>query len=85
MPLGDLETGLTWLRDNTVFDDEKEIEFKSYFLTYIENYWINGVFQPFIWSTWKRTSDYTNDKGLIERLTKFLSKFILLLAYFFVS
>ena len=30
-------------------------------MEYIDSYWVNGVFPPFVWSTWKRTGDYTNN------------------------
>ena len=55
LPLGDLEIGVKWLRDNVNFED------KEYFIEYIDSYWVNGVFPPFVWSTWKQTGDYTNN------------------------
>ena len=61
LPLGDLEIGVKWLRDNVNFEDEEEALFKEYFMEYIDSYWVNGVFPPFVWSTWKRTGDYTNN------------------------
>ena len=63
LPLDDLEVGLKWLKDNIEFEDEKEREIKEDFLKYIEDYWINGVYPPFIWSTWKRTDVYTNNNN----------------------
>ena len=41
LPLGDLEEGLKWLKDNIHFDDEKEESFKHQFLKYIDDYWVN--------------------------------------------
>ena len=61
LPLGDLEEGLKWLKDNVHFDDEKEESFKNLFLQYIDDYWVNGCFPPFVWSTWSRTGDFTNN------------------------
>ena len=61
LPLIDIEPGLEWLKQNIKFEEDNVENFKVYFLNYIEKYWINGCFPPYIWSTWKRTSDYTND------------------------
>ena len=41
LPLGDLEIGVKWLRDNVNFEDEEEASFKDYFMEYIESYWVN--------------------------------------------
>ena len=76
LPLGDLETGVKWLKDNVHFDDEKEESFKDYFIEYIELHWVNGVFPPFVWSTWKRTGDYTNNnqEGFNSKMNKELKQ-----------
>ena len=76
LPLADLETGMQCLRDNFNFDDDKEAAFKLEFLAYIDTYWINGCFPPFVWSTWKRTSDYTNNnqEGYNSKMNKELKQ-----------
>ena len=49
---------------------------KLSFFFYIDTYWIPGCFPPFIWSTWKRTSDYTNDnqEGYNSKIDKELKQ-----------
>ena len=61
VPLEDLEIGFKWLSDNFTFDDPKIESFKIDFLKYIDTYWINGCIPPFIWSTWGRLDDHTNN------------------------
>ena len=43
------------------FDDEKGIEFKSYFINYLRTYWLNGCLPPQVWNCWSRTEDLTNN------------------------
>ena len=76
LPLGDLEEGLKWLRDNVHFDDEDEESFRLEFLDYVDVYWVNGCFPPFVWSTWKRTSDWTNNnqEGFNSKMNKELKQ-----------
>ena len=76
LPLDDLQLGVQWLKDNVIFDDEKENVFKREFIQYIEDYWINGCFPPFVWSTWSRTDDYTNNnqEGYNSRMNKELKQ-----------
>ena len=58
------------------FEEDNVENFKVYFLSYIEKYWINGCFPPYIWSTWKRTSDYTNNnqEGFNSKMNKELKQ-----------
>ena len=76
LPLSDIEIGFNWLKDNVHFDDEKEESFKDEFLNYIDTYWINGCFPPFVWNTWKRTEDYTNNnqEGFNSKMNKELKQ-----------
>ena len=76
LPLGDLEIGVQWLKDNVLFDDEKLDGFKGDFLSYIETYWVNGCFPPFVWNTWGRTDDYTNNnqEGYNSKMNKELKQ-----------
>ena len=75
-PLGDLEEGLKWLEDNVHFENEKEEAFRIEFLKYIDQYWVNGCFPPFVWSTWKRTGDWTNNnqEGYNSKMNKELKQ-----------
>ena len=61
LPLEDLEIGFNWLKDNVQFDDPKIETFKDDFLKYIGKYWINGCIPPYVWSTWGRIDDWTNN------------------------
>ena len=76
LPLEDLETGIQWLKDNTNFSNETEEDFKNYFIDYIETFWLNGVFPPFIWNTWTRTGDWTNNnqEGFNSKMNKELAQ-----------
>ena len=76
LPLADLEAGMQHLKDNFIFEDAKEESFKQEFLAYIDTYWINGCFPPHVWSTWKRTGDFTNNnqEGYNSRLNKELKQ-----------
>ena len=76
LPLEDLQTGVDWLKDNVHFDDEEETIFKIEFFQYIETYWINGCFPPYVWSKWKRTDDYTNNnqEGYKSKMNKELKQ-----------
>ena len=76
LPLDDLQVGLDWLKDSITFVDEKEATFKTEFLKYIEDYWINGCFPPHTWSTWNRATDYTNNnqEGFNSKMNKELKQ-----------
>ena len=76
LPLTDIEAGLNWLKDNVFFDDEELGAFKTEFLSYIERFWINGCYPPYIWSTWKRTGEYTNNnqEGMNSKMNKDLKQ-----------
>ena len=76
LPLENIERGTRVLAANHVFDTEKENVFKDKLLNYIINYWVNGCYPPFIWSTWTRTDDYTNNnqEGFNSRMNKELKQ-----------
>ena len=61
LPLEDVETGYNWLKENVSFDDPKIESFKIEFLQYIDTYWLNGCIPPYVWSTWGRKDDWTNN------------------------
>ena len=61
LPLEDVETGYNWLKENISFDDPKIESFRIEFLQYIDTYWLNGCIPPYVWSTWGRTDDWTNN------------------------
>ena len=61
LPLEDVETGYHWLKENVSFDDPKIESFKIEFLQYIDTYWLNGCIPPYVWSTWGRKDDWTNN------------------------
>ena len=61
LPLEDIDTGFNWLKENLNFDDPNVESFKDDFLEYVDTYWINGCIPPFIWSTWERDDDWTNN------------------------
>ena len=76
LPLDDLQTGVNWLKTNVEFEDIKEVTFKTEFIQYIETYWVNGCFPPFVWSTWNRSDDYTNNnqEGYNSKMNKELKQ-----------
>ena len=59
-----------------VFIDEKLDAFKEDFICYIETYWVNGCFPPFVWNTWGRKDDYTNNnqKGFNSKMNRELKQ-----------
>ena len=76
LPLEDLQRGLQWILENAKFDTEKETSFKDKLSSYIINYWYDGCYPPFIWSTWSRGEDYTNNnqEGYNSKMNKDLKQ-----------
>ena len=71
-PLNDIEEGLRIIEAKYNFDDDEGQEFKAYFIKYIRDFWINGVFPPQIWNCWARSQDLTNNaqEGYNSRTNK---------------
>ena len=61
LPLEDIDKGMDIIEMKHNFDDEKGIEFKSYFINYLRTYWLNGCLPPQVWNCWSRTEDLTNN------------------------
>ena len=61
LPLEDLEIGYRYLYNNSSFSDRKIMEFVEWFLGYLRKFWFDGVFPPYVWNTWGRSSDLTNN------------------------
>ena len=61
IPKEDIEAAVEVLR-RFKFDDDEVLEFQEYLVNYIEDYWINGVFPPRVWSAWDR-DDATNNNS----------------------
>ena len=61
LPLEDLEIGYRYLYNNSSFNDPKIMNFVEWFLEYIRKFWFDGVFPPYVWNTWGRSSDLTNN------------------------
>ena len=64
IPKEDIEAAVEVLR-RFKFDDDEVLEFQEYLVNYIEDYWINGVFPPRVWSAWHRDdAAKNNSEGL---------------------
>ena len=61
LPLEDLEKGINKIENGFDFDDEEAENFKSVFLQYISEFWLNGPFPPSTWNCWGRSQDLTNN------------------------
>ena len=61
LPLEDLTDGINHVEEKFVFEDLKGEEFKSYFIQYIKDYWINGCYPPYVWNCFQRSEDMTNN------------------------
>ena len=72
LPLSDIQIGMEWLKDTFEFADPRVAAFKEEFLEYIDTYWINGCFPPYVWNTWGRSDDYTNNnqEGFNSKMSK---------------
>ena len=66
LPLSDLEEGFKLL-SNFEFEDEKLNEAKELVLAYIEKYWKDGCYPPYVWNTWERADDYTNNNQVLQK------------------
>ena len=51
--------------EGSSFDDNEVLEFQEYLVNYIEDYWINGVFPPRVWSAWDRDDATNNNSEVI--------------------
>ena len=71
LPLADLEDGVDHLK-SVQFEDEKVGEFQNYLCSYIEEYWINGLFPPQVWNCFERLEDLTNNnqEGFNSKINK---------------
>ena len=67
LPLQDLEEGFEIL-NRIQLEDETANESKALLMTYIEDYWMNGCYPPFVWNTWGRTDDYTNNNQVVLKV-----------------
>ena len=61
LPLADLEKGLTHIENKFNFNDKRTSEFKTHFIDYIRDFWINGCYPPSVWNCWSRSQDLTNN------------------------
>ena len=61
LPLEDLEAGYRYLFNNCSFTDRRIKEFVEWFLEFLRKYWFDGVFPPYVWNTWGRHTDLTNN------------------------
>ena len=64
LPLADLVEGFNYLK-SILFEDEKLTEARNIVLFYIEHYWMYGCYPPFVWNTWSRADDYSNNNQVI--------------------
>ena len=50
--------------------------FKTKFINYIDNYWMNGCYPPQVWSTWSRSDEFTNNnqEGFNSRMNRDLKQ-----------
>ena len=60
LPPDDLQEGFQVLTD-IKFTDETLEGPKAILLAYVEKYWIHGCYPPFVWNTWGRRDDFTNN------------------------
>ena len=74
LPLEDLIDGLKHIEEKFVFKDIKGEEFKSYFIQYIRDFWINGCYPPHVWNCFERSEDMTNNnqEGFNSKMNKSL-------------
>ena len=72
LPVCDVALGMLKLREFS-FDDPSIEQFKEEMLKYIQDFWIQGPFNPSVWSCWDRNEDNTNNNQVcIEYNTAFL-------------
>ena len=75
LPLADLEAGFDHLK-SLVFDDAKTSKGTNLVMNYIEGYWMDGCYPPFVWNTWGRADDYTNNNQVLLIISLFAKKFV---------
>ena len=61
LPLEKLQNGLDYIKNHFTFKDEEASRFKDYMMKYMQEYWMEGVFPPHVWSCWGRSEDLTNN------------------------
>ena len=61
LPIADVEEGLKHVDKKYNFDDEKAQRFKTEFVEYVLNFWINGPIPVRIWNVFGRSEDTTNN------------------------
>ena len=76
LPPDKLIDGLNYLKNNFNFEDEKVQKFKTEFLKYIQEYWIEGCYPPKVWLNFQRSQDLTNNnqEGMNSRINKELKQ-----------
>ena len=61
LPVEDINDALKNIEECYQFEDEKATTFKSYFLKYIQDYWVDGCYPPSTWNCFQRSQDATNN------------------------
>ena len=76
LPIADIENGLTHIEQKFIFDDESANVFKSDFIKYIKDFWINGCIPPRVWNVFGRPDDLTNNnqEGFNSKFNKELKE-----------
>ena len=76
LPPDKLLDGFDYLKNNFNFEDEKVQKFKTEFLKYIQEYWIEGCYPPKVWLNFQRSQDLTNNnqEGMNSRINKELKQ-----------
>ena len=76
LPRDKLYDGFDYFEKNLNFEDEKVQKFKSEFLKYIKDYWIEGCYPPQVWLNFQRSTDLTNNnqEGMNSRINKELKQ-----------
>ena len=68
--------GLNTLKLFLKFEDENTEKFKTEFLKYVKEYWIEGCYPPQVWLNFQRSGDETNNnqEGMNSRINKELKQ-----------
>ena len=70
LPMENIELALDVIEEKFQFEDDKVKSFKSYFMKFIRDYWINGCYPPQTWNCFSRPEDATNNNQVIIIIIK---------------
>ena len=77
LPVEDVEAALDAIEEKYNFEDEKADNFKTYFLKYIRDYWVNGCYPPSTWNCFERSEDATNNNQVFIKFLYMLFQLFL--------